>query len=463
MRISKTSIPEKANRILNILLTVMALITLRVWYLAVVQHDEYVEKSRRPRERVVTQPAERATIRDRFGIPLAVNKVGYQASVIYSQLQDIPSVQWERTSDGTRVRRFCRREHIEALSHMLAQELGLDDEYVEDLIHSKAALYYSRPFVVADNITEQQYHRLRIIQREWTGLHVSRVPVRYYPKGKVASHLLGYMGAINRDEYEAIIGETRQLEKYLREWEGGMDPPLPEGLNSSRIVRIRLKELKERAYTVNDTIGKSGIEGRFEEQLRGFHGRRIYYADARGNYLRELPGMKSPIPGQRLLLSISSELQEHAEKLLIENEKIRDGRSNKRDRATGGRTSMRQPFIKGGAVVALDPNTGEVLTLASYPRYDPNDFVMDGDTVTNRAKRERIIQWFESDTFLGQIWDGKRPLERERPSYAGTSDEAIWMDWDGYLSTVLPKGHPVTEMIGTRETISDAVQVHDAF
>ena len=465
MRSPKESIPKKANHILNILLTVLALITLRVWHLAVVQHDARVEQARRPRERTVIQPAERATIRDRFGIPLAINKVGYQAAVVYSQLRDIPSVRWERTADGKRVRRFCRREHIESLSHVLANELALDQERVEDLIHSKAALYYSRPFVIAENITEQQYHRLRILQREWPGLHVSRVPIRHYPKGKVASHLLGYMGAINREEYEAIVGEIRQLQRYLQDWESGMDPLLPEGLTSSRQVRIRLKELKERAYTITDTVGKSGIEARFEEQLRGFHGRRHYYSDARGNYLRELPGMQSPLPGQQLVLSISSELQEYAEELLIQNEHVRDGRSAKRNRQTGGRSPLRQPFVKGGAIVALDPNTGEVLTLASYPRYDPNDFVMDGDEEVNRGKTNRILRWFESDVHLGQVWDGKCPLERERPNkdrlVGGTLDEPRWMDWDGFLSVVLPDTHSVKKALRTHGSIQDAVQVHD--
>ena len=70
-----TSIPAKANKLLNMILAAMLLILFRLWHLTVVQHDEKLEESKKPQHRVIIERAERATIRDRFNLPLAINKV----------------------------------------------------------------------------------------------------------------------------------------------------------------------------------------------------------------------------------------------------------------------------------------------------------------------------------------------------------------------------------------------------
>ncbi len=75
--------------------------------------------------------------------------------------------------------------------------------------------------------------------------------------------------------------------------------------------------IEEMAYAVYDHVGKAGIEAKFEQELRGLQGKRSYASDARGNYLAELPEGRDPLPGKRLLLTISSELQEFAEQLLL--------------------------------------------------------------------------------------------------------------------------------------------------
>ena len=67
-------IPAKANRILNIILACLVLVMMRAWHLAVVQYDHRVEQSRKPQRKTVIEPAARATIRDRFNLPLAINK-----------------------------------------------------------------------------------------------------------------------------------------------------------------------------------------------------------------------------------------------------------------------------------------------------------------------------------------------------------------------------------------------------
>ena len=64
------NIPEKANRVLNIIILGLLLIVIRVWYLAIIQHDDQLERARKPKRRAVIEKVERATVRDRFNIPL---------------------------------------------------------------------------------------------------------------------------------------------------------------------------------------------------------------------------------------------------------------------------------------------------------------------------------------------------------------------------------------------------------
>jgi cell division protein FtsI/penicillin-binding protein 2 len=300
----------------------MALIVLRLWHLTEVQYDDRVEEATKPRKRVIMEPAKRGTIRDRFNIPLAINRVQYQAGVIFNEIKQIPSIRWVM-KDGKRVKVYRRKEYIHELSEMLARELGMESRRIEDLIHSKATFYFQIPFILKENITEAQYYRLNMLAKDWPGLHVQRTPRRFYPRAKVAGDVIGYMGAINKEEYEHILEELKYLREYLLSIEDGEPMDLPEGYSSTEDVHNRLKDLEAQAYTANDLVGKGGIEQQFESSLRGFHGKKVFYSDARGNFLRELPGSRPPLSGQRVLLTLSSELQEYAEELLAMNEQIR--------------------------------------------------------------------------------------------------------------------------------------------
>lgn len=459
-KFSSFNIPEKANRVLNLVLLTILLIILRIWHLSVIQYDAKSEEARKPQRRVVVEAARRATIRDRFNLPLAINKVQYQAAILYSQFRQIPSAEWIKKSDGTRVKRFKRKEYIAGLARMLGNELQLDAERLEDLIHAKASFYYHIPFIIKEDITEGEYYRLKMLEKDWIGLHVQRVPKRTYPKGRIAADIVGYMGAINRQQYETIIQEIKHLETYISQHEGGEDPQLPQGFNTPYEVRRRLKELQERAYTINDYVGKTGIEGRFEEDLRGFQGKKSYYSDARGNFLRELPGSRNPLPGKRVLLSISVELQQYAEELLIQNEQIRETQASNPNIAHQFLCS-KLPWIKGGAIIAMDPHTGDIVTMASYPRFDPNDFISSGNPELNAQKGANIGRWFETEEYIAQVWDQKRPLEREL--YAEDKkiiyEDAFSMTWENYLQLILPEISVVRHGISCVHTIKNAVKL----
>jgi cell division protein FtsI/penicillin-binding protein 2 len=460
-RIDETlKIPAKANRILNVVLVGMVLIVLRIWHLSVVQYEEKVEESRKPQRRTVLEPARRGTIRDRFNVPLAINKLQYNVSILYNQIKQIPTVSWDQDAKGKRVKRLMRREYIKALSNVLGEELQMNPERIEDLIHAKAALYNQIPFILKENISEQEYYRLKMLEKDWHGINVQRVPMRYYPKGKIASDIIGYLGAINRQEYEKILNEIKSLNDYVQAIDSGESAAQPPGMETSSQARRRLKDLQEQAYSVSDSIGKAGVEANFDSVLRGFRGKRSYYSDARGNFLRELPGTREPLSGKRLLLTISSELQEYAEQLLVQNEKIRQPYMSRLGGAKRTINADKQPWIKGGAIVAMDPYTGEILAMASHPRFDPNDFVLTGSPEEIKQKRANVLKWFENDVYLAAIWDMQRPLEREEYSRAkGIYLHEELLTWPYYLSRVLAKTTGVRENLLLNGTIQEAVQM----
>ncbi len=426
-------IPIKANRILNIILLCLLLILIRVWYLSVIKHEEGLEQSRKPQRRTVIEQVERATIRDRFNLPMAINKIQYNASICYANIRQIPSFAWE---DGKRV--HPRADYITKLAQLLAKELSLDPLAIEDLIHAKASLFPHTPFVIKENLSEGQYYHLKMLEKDWLGIHMQRASKRIYPQGKVGADVIGYLAAISEKEYQAIASEIFELQEYLAQREAGEMPFLPAGFESPVEVRDRLAELQEKAYTINDYVGKMGIEGTFDSKLRGFYGKKVYEVDVKGNFLRELPGSKKAMSGQRIVLSLSSELQEYAEALLAEHEACRGDAA----------------WIKGGAIVAIVPDTGEVVALASYPRFDPNDFIPVRDPKLKKEKQSALLNWLENEAYIGEIWDGKRPMQRERYSFATHSfyEEVSELTWDHYLSLILS---PKSRIQGMMEQVTD--------
>ncbi|MBS0615399.1 MAG: hypothetical protein JSR58_02450 [Verrucomicrobia bacterium] len=438
-------IPAKANRVLNLILLCLILILIRVWYLSVVQHDRYVEQARRPQRKVVIEPAPRATISDRFGVPLAINKIQYNAAVCYAHIRDIPSVQWIRDEKGKAKKVLARSEHITSLAKMLSAELNLDPQKVEDMIHGKASLFPHTPFAVKEDITEEQYYRLRMLEKDWIGLHMQKKARRFYPQGKVACDILGYLGPISEQKYLKLSEEMQELEEYLVARDQNENPFLPLGFENPLQVRKRFEELQEMSYTINDLIGKMGVEASYEEELRGFYGKKIYEVDVKGNFLRELPISKPPINGKHLTLSVSAELQKTAEELLAAFE-------------GPGSPEKQERWIRGCAAIAMIPQTGEIVAMASYPRFDPNDFIPSYEPTEKKEKEMAVQQWLETEGYIADIWDGKRPIEKEYYSFLTGKYEkvSVPLTWDYFLKTILSTNGTLHGLMRRISTLQEA-------
>lgn len=209
---------------------------------------------------------------------------------------------------------------------------------VRDLAKSKGYLQYE-PTTLASDVSQTTVSIIEESAIDLPGISVKIEPVRYYPNGNFASHILGQIGRISTQA---------EIDKYV----------------------------KEKGYTKSEIIGKSGIEGSFESILRGEPGYREVQVDAKGRLISNI-GSKDPVSGKTVYSTIDFNVQKAAEDSLEKTLKLiqvggvyESPWGNVRLR-TNSRVYNK---ATSGAVVALDVKTGDVLALASYPDYDPNLF-----------------------------------------------------------------------------------------
>ncbi len=270
-----------------------SLVILRLFTMQVLQGGKYRELSEENRIRVEVIAAPRGDIRDRNGLLIADNVPSFTVTLDpYDKIfADTPA-------------------RLDSTVARLGVILGVDPGYLRDKVRRDGKQSFL-PVRLKRNVDRTTVAYVAEHESELPGVDVEFEPLRRYPLGQMASHLLGYVGEVSDKELE--------------------DP--------------------ERAdYLRGDLIGKMGVERQYERYLRGEAGKRFVEVNAMGRKAALL-GEKHPIQpkqGAALTLTIDANLQRAAEEAF----------------APGAR----------GAAVAIDPRTGEVLALASKPNYDPNEF-----------------------------------------------------------------------------------------
>jgi len=158
----------------------------------------------------------------------------------------------------------------------------------------------------------------------------------------------------NLSRKEVSIVESRRLEFPELIIQAEPKRYYPYGIFASHVIGYlqepSLEEIKMDIYRemrLGDLVGKIGIEKEYEAKLKGEEGRVIEIVDSLGKKKDEIARLE-PLKGQNIMLTLDFDLQKKAEELLEGNE---------------------------GSIVILDPRTGEILALASYPNFDPNKFI----------------------------------------------------------------------------------------
>jgi len=190
------------------------------------------------------------------------------------------------------------------------------------------------PIVVQRGIRQNQVLYLLEHTAEFPGVRLQETPLRKYPYQSLAAQVLGYVGAISPAEY---------------------------------------KSLKKKGYEPTDQIGQSGVEYAYDSYLRGKDGTAQLTVDSLGRPKGAAVLQTQPTPGDALKLTIDANLQRAAQKAIAYGISLAKS-------TTDGR------FADGGSIVAMDPNTGAILAMASSPTYQPSIF-----SGANDAKKLRSV------------------------------------------------------------------------
>lgn len=209
---------------------------------------------------------------------------------------------------------------MEATVARLAPILGMPPERIREKLAAPR-----RPFEPIRLKTDVDPAVVTTIGEQRTdlpGVVVEEIPVRNYVYGDFASHLIGFIREIDASE---------------------------------------LKSYKEKGYRPGDLIGKVGIERVCEDYLRGVDGGEQVEVNSLAQPIKVL-GSLAPVPGSDVVLTIDERLQAAAERALSEQLEALSKSPKTRN-------------ARAGAVIAMDPRTGEILAMTSKPAYDPNMFV----------------------------------------------------------------------------------------
>ena len=262
---------------------------LRLAQMQLIQSAEWQEAAERNRSQMIHQNAPRGRIYDRNGVAVATNAPAF--SLIF-----LPGK--ER-----------RRQDLKPLSEELARQLGDDPE---DLLETlDQAVREESAIRLAENLPTQTMFRLSELKTIYPGVDLIVEARRYYPFGRFASHLLGYMGKMGPHEWR-----TR----------------------------------KPMGYRVDSRTGRLGLEKIFENELRGRDGGLRMEVDAQGRLKRVLDKIPWEV-GSNIHLTLDAAVQREADEAL-------------RGTSTGR-----------GAAVAIDPRNGDLLAMSSQPDFDPNAFL----------------------------------------------------------------------------------------
>ena len=296
----------------------------RLWFLQVVNAQEFQVEAASQVTRVVHEQGPRGTIRDREGRVLAEDRTTTVVSVDRLAL-DVALDDDER----------------DAMLLRLAIEINRSGGLVKvaDIDADLADTTYSRfdEVPIAYDVSEELLIYVGERQDEFPGVSVAETTVRHYPYGNLAAHVLGYVGPINETE----------LASRQDTCDPGDDPDC-------------------KAYQPGDDFGKSGIERRYEDVLRGHPGTETLYVDRQENVVGIGPRV-APRPGEDVWLTIDIDLQ-----AIVEAELAATLVAARDQEPRPDEPEFRAP---AGAAVILDPQDGRVLAMASYPTYDPAAFI----------------------------------------------------------------------------------------
>ena len=370
---------------------VFAVIVYQLANIQLIQGENYFTQSQSINLNSRTILAERGNILDRYGVPIAVNSSSYSLMLMRTEISsdELNEILYklikilEKNGDdykksfskyltfnpigfGSTIAKSKDRIKVlknttgypfkdldqnstakDVYNYLKDTAFKIDRKYTDDEAYKIMTLrfeimgYNSLNPVIAESISTATVAEVEERIDEFPGALVDNVPSRKYVDAQYASHLIGYVRAVDQNDLTAHA---------------------------------------EEGYSLNDIIGKSGIERTAEGYLRGTNGYRRIEVDDSGK--TKTISEEAVKPGSDVVLTIDMRLQKAAIDSLEKNLPIIRQRKN----------SENHKDAYSGAVVALDVKTGDVLAMASYPGYDPSIFLADAsDKAAQKAITELLM------------------------------------------------------------------------
>lgn len=292
----------------------------RLFYLQIIQSESWVAKAKDNSTNIFNLPTLRGIIYDRNGTVLARNIASYNVVITAANLPDDPGAVQEiyrklSTLIGVPV-------NLGVLSLETPYVPCVSDHGITQIAEYGSSSQPYLPVKVKCDIDENIAKIVMEKAADWPGVSVEIQPIRDYPTGSVTASMIGFLGPIPAAQ-----------EQYYRDL--GFDPN-------------------------RDKVGYAGLELQYQDLLAGQNGKRVSEIDVAGKVTR--PDIESPLaakPGDSLRLTIDTRLQQAAEIIL-------EGEMNDWNQYLG------KLVYTSGVVIAINPKTGEILSMVSFPSYENN-------------------------------------------------------------------------------------------
>lgn len=190
---------------------------------------------------------------------------------------------------------------------------------------------------ILDNVEREKAFGIEEERYHMASVRVNQAPIRQYVYGGLFSHVLGFMG------------------------------PIPA---------LRVREYTNRGYNQNEKVGLSGLEGSYQDELRGLPGYKTLELDILGREVGTVGKIQEPIPGSNLILNIDLRLQR------VMSESLQ--------------AMLTEKKVDWGVTIAMNPQNGAILGMVSLPTYDNNDFaesINEKYLALQRDKRKPLINY----------------------------------------------------------------------
>ena len=295
----------------------------RLFDLQVLRYDEWIARANANRVEEINVPAPRGAIYDRNGVVLARNVASYTLVITPAYLPDDPG----------KVDAIYRQ--LSALTGVPVSYGTVDkqhpyvpcrsDQGIRQIVNFGETFAPYRPVKIKCDIPRKTAMVIRERAADWPGVGIEVDPIRDYPTGYLTADVVGFLGPVPK----ALVDYYKQ-----------------KGLVPNR-----------------DKVGYAGVELSYQDLLAGTNGHRTVEVDVAGHILRDLKEPQPPKPGANLVLTIDTRLQEAAYNILVNQIKY----VNERYPMPDG-----EPRTQSGVVIAMNPKTGEILAMVSYPTYENN-------------------------------------------------------------------------------------------